>query len=74
MIELAEFKVLQPFKDIETGERYETGQVIKMTVKRANEAIKNLSKYDGEFLERIDNKKEEEQLKTPEDKEQEGDE
>ena len=27
-----------------------------MTVKRADEAIKNLKKYDGEFLERIDNK------------------
>lgn len=57
MIELAEFKVLQPFKDIETGERYETGQVIKMTIKRANEAIENLKKWDGKFLERIDNKK-----------------
>lgn len=60
MIELAEFKVLQPFKDIETGERYETGQVIKMTVKRANEAIKNLKKWDGEFLERIEDNGQEE--------------
>lgn len=60
MIELAEFKVLQPFKDIETGERYETGQVIKMTVKRANKAIKNLKKWDGEFLERIEDNGQEE--------------
>ena len=65
------YRVLQPFRDIKTGEKYEVNQEIEMTEKRAKEAIKNLSKYDGEFLERIDNKKEEEQLKTPEDKEQE---
>ena len=42
------------------SEIYEKDSVIDMTVKRAEEAIKNLKKYDGEFLERIDNKKQEE--------------
>jgi len=55
---MAKYKVLQPFRDKKTKERYKKGQVIDMTVKRANEAINNLKKWDGEFLERIDNKEE----------------
>lgn len=54
---MAKYKVLQRFKDKETGEVYENGQEVDMTVKRANEAIENLKKWDGNFLERIDDKK-----------------
>lgn len=53
---MAQYKVIQTFSDIHTNELYKAGDVIEMTVKRANEAIKNLSKYNGEFLERIDDK------------------
>lgn len=53
---MAKYKVLQPFRDKETKDQYKEGQVIEMTVKRANEAIKNLKKWDGEFLERVDDK------------------
>lgn len=53
---MAKYKVLQPFRDKETKEEYKKGQVIDMTVKRANEAIQNLKKWDGEFLERVDDK------------------
>lgn len=57
---MAQYKVIQKFRDIKTNEIYEKNQEIEMTVKRADEAIKNLKKYDGEFLERIDNKEPEE--------------
>ncbi len=57
---MAKYKVLQPFRDIETDEVYKKDQEIEMTVKRADEAAKNLKEYDGEFLERIDNKKDDE--------------
>lgn len=53
---MAQYKVLQPFRDIKTSEDYQADQVIEMTVKRANEAIANLEKWDGDFLERIDKK------------------
>lgn len=53
---MAKYKVLQPFRDKETKEEYTEGQIIDMTVKRANEAIQNLKKWDGEFLERVDDK------------------
>lgn len=53
---MAKYIVLQKFKDKETKELYEAGNEIETTVKRADKAIKNLSKYDGEFLSRIDNK------------------
>lgn len=53
---MAKYKVLQGFRDKETKEEYQKDQVIEMTVARANEAIRNLKKWDGEFLERIDNK------------------
>jgi len=52
--------VLQPFRDKYTKEKYKKNQEIEMTVKRADEATENLKKWDGEFLERIDNKKQEE--------------
>lgn len=54
---MAKYKVLQPFRDKKTKEEYKKGQVIDMTVKRANEAIQNLKKWDGEFLERVDDQK-----------------
>lgn len=57
---MAKFKVLKVFKDIETGEMYKKDQEVEMTVRRANEAIKNLKKWDGEFLERMEDKKDEE--------------
>lgn len=57
---MAKYKVLQPFRDKETKEEYKVNQEIEMTVKRADEAIKNLKQWDGEFLERIDNKETEE--------------
>lgn len=53
---MAKYKVLKTFRDKYTKETYEKGQEIDMTVKRAEEAIKNLKKYDGDFLVRIDNK------------------
>jgi len=53
---MAKYIVKQNFIDTHTKEIYRAGQEIEMTVKRANEAIKNLKKYDGEFLERVDNK------------------
>lgn len=56
---MAKYRVLKSFKDIKTGEIYQQNQEIEMTVKRADEAIKNLNKYDGKFLERLDDKKEE---------------
>ena len=55
---MAQYKVLQPFRDIKTSEDYQADQVIEMTVKRANEAIKNLKKWNGEFLERVEEKEE----------------
>ena len=53
---MAKYKVLKTFRDKYTKETYEKGQEIDMTVKRAEEAIKNLKEYGGGFLERIDNK------------------
>lgn len=55
---MAKYKVLQVFKNVETGELYEQGQEIEMTVKRADKAINNLKKWNGEFLERVDKKEE----------------
>lgn len=52
---MAQYKVLKTFRDKYTKETYEKGQKIDMTVKRAEEAIKNLKDH-GDFLERIDNK------------------
>lgn len=53
---MAQYKVLQKFRNKETKEVYKAGQVVELTVKRANEAIENLKEWDGEFLERIDTK------------------
>jgi hypothetical protein len=58
---VAQYKVLKSFRDKYTKEVYEEGQEIKMTVKRADEAMKNLKIYDVGFLERIDNKEDEEE-------------
>lgn len=56
---MAKYKVLKRFRDKETKEVYEEGQEIEMTVKRADEAAKNLEKYSHKFLERLDNEKKE---------------
>lgn len=53
---MAKYKVLRTFKDKYTKEVYKEGQEIEMTVKRADEAAENLKKWDGDFLERIDDK------------------
>lgn len=53
---MAKYKVLKPFRDIKTGEKYMENQEVEMTVKRAEEAIQNLKKWGGKFLERIDDK------------------
>lgn len=53
---MAKYKVLKTFRDKYTKETYEKDQEIDMTVKRAEEAIRNLKEYGGDFLERIDNK------------------
>lgn len=56
MISVAKYLVLQKFRDKETKEVYQAGQEIDMAVKRANKAIENLKKWDGEFLERVEEK------------------
>jgi len=53
---MAKYKVLQPFRDKYTKKKYKRNQEIEMTVKRADEAISNLKKWKGDFLERIDKK------------------
>lgn len=58
---MAKYKVLQTFRDIETNEVYEKDHEIEMTVKRADEAAENLKNHKGKFLERIDNKKDDEE-------------
>lgn len=70
---MAKYRVLQSFRDVRTKEVYEKDQVIEMTVKRADEAIKNLKRWDGEFLKRIDNKENKKaDKKEPAKKENEG--
>lgn len=54
---MAKYLVKKKFRDKETKKVYQAGQEIDMTVKRAEEAVENLKKYGGTFLERIDNKK-----------------
>lgn len=51
---MAKYKVLKKFRDKYTKEVYKEGQEVEMTVKRADEAVKNLKKFEGEFLERIE--------------------
>lgn len=60
---MAQYKVLQKFRNKETKEVYKAGQVVELTVKRANEAIENLKEWDGEFLERIDVKNQDDDQK-----------
>lgn len=50
---MAKFKVLKTFRDKYTKEVYKKDSVIDITVKRADEVVKNL---DGSFLKRIDKK------------------
>lgn len=57
---MAQYKVLEIFKDKDTQEIYRVGQEVELTVKRATEIEKNLKEYDKQFLERIDNKNKEE--------------
>lgn len=66
---MAKYKVLRKFRNLETQEVYKKDQEIELTVKRADEAIANLEKYNDVFLERIDNATSEEdaQAVAPED-------
>lgn len=57
---MAQYKILEIFKDKDTQEVYRVGQEVELTVKRATEIEKNLKEYDKQFLERIDNKNKEE--------------
>lgn len=50
---MAQYRVLKRFRDVHTKEVYAEGQEIEMTVKRADEAARNLKNHGGEFLERI---------------------
>lgn len=67
---MAKYKVLQKFRNNETMEIYEAGQEVELTVKRADEAIENLKKHNGDFLERIEEKEvvEEKKEAKPKDK------
>lgn len=58
---MAKFKVLQPYTDIEIGRKLKENEEVEMTVKRSEEIVKTLKVkgFKGEFLERIDNKKDE---------------
>lgn len=69
---MAVYKVLKRFRDIETNEIYKKNDEIEMTVKRGDEAIKNLKKYNGDFLERIDNKDSDDEKGADDDKKTEG--
>ena len=57
---MAQYKILEVFKDKDTQEIYKVGQEVELTVKRATEIEKNLKEHDKQFLERIDNKDKEE--------------
>lgn len=48
---MAQYKVLQTFRDTHSKEIYEENQIIEISVKRAKEIEKNL---DGSFIERIE--------------------
>ena len=56
---MPKYKVVQTFRDIETKEVYTTGREIELTVKRADKAVANLKKWNGDFLKRIDKKEDE---------------
>lgn len=53
---MAKYQVLKTFRDIHTKEVYKPNNEIEVTVKRADEVVKNL---DDSFLVRIDNKEKE---------------
>jgi len=50
---MTEFKVKHIYKDIEIGKVFRLGDVVKMTVKRANEINEKLKKH-GVILERVE--------------------
>ena len=60
---MAKFKALKTFRDIHTKVIYEQGTVIEMAVKRADEVKKNL---DDTFLERVDEKDDQDKREDPE--------
>ncbi|MFS0923345.1 hypothetical protein ACFC8T_08570 [Enterococcus casseliflavus] len=63
---MAKYNVLKKFRDKETKEVYEVGTVIDMTVKRAEEVAVNL---DDSFLERVEEKKDDQKAGKDDQKE-----
>ena len=53
---MVKYKVLKTFKDIHTDEIYDAQSEIDITVKRANEIVKNLG---SSFIVRVDEKEDE---------------
>ena len=54
---MAKFKVNKVFRNKETKEVYKVGDIVELTVKRANEINSN-SKNDQEMVTRVDKDKE----------------
>lgn len=50
---MAKFNVLQKWHDLEQNITHQEGDEIDITVKRAEEVIKNLPQGRGEFLKRV---------------------
>ncbi|AQN32264.1 MULTISPECIES: hypothetical protein [Mammaliicoccus] len=60
---MTEFKVKHIYKDIEIGKVFRPGDVVKMTVKRANEINEKLKKH-GVILERAEKVEEKVDVKS----------
>lgn len=60
---MAKYIILNQFRDKYTKELYTEGDEVDITVKRANEIENNLKVYDKDFIERIDNKSVEDDIK-----------
>lgn len=58
------YKVLKRFKDIHSKELYEIDSTIELTKERFEEAIENLSQYEGTFLEPVEGDREKKTKKT----------
>lgn len=50
---MKKFKVLEKFIDIYTREPYVTGKTYEVTKERFTEIQKNLTKYNGEFVQEV---------------------
>lgn len=54
---MKKFQVLKEFKDIHSQEKYKVDSVQEVSDERFEEIQKNLSKYDGEFIKEIKQRK-----------------